>query len=414
MKWIINVLTVTLAVVLVIFLYGYSSNKEPINDDSGATPLNISSVINANNQFALDLYSELKDKEENIFFSPYSISVALAMTYEGARGQTAEEMRSVFHFPEDNNARRSSFAALHNDINNKNAKYQLSTANALWVQKNYNLLNNYTDTIQNYYGGKATNVDFEGATEDARKTINNWVEDKTNNKIKDLFPQGSLDRNTRLVLTDAIYFKGDWVKQFDEKETKQEEFRVNKDNVIQIPMMRRTDKGAIFNYTETEELQILEMIYEGEELSMLVLLPKNDELKSLEVWLTVENLTGWKNEIKEQRVNIFIPKFTLDTKYPLNGNLIKMGMQLAFSPDADFSGIDGTKSLFIDKVIHQAYVNVNEEGTEAAAATGVSMYTTSAGPIIPEFRANHPFIVIIQERETGNILFLGRIINPGG
>lgn len=410
MKWNINVLTVTLAVVLVIFLYGYSNNTEPLTDDSGATQINISSVINANNQFALDLYSELKDKEDNIFFSPYSISVALAMTYEGARGQTAEEMQSVFHFPEDNSARRSSFAALYNNINNKSAEYQLSTANALWIQKDYKLLDNYTNVVQNYYGGRATNVDF--ASEDARKTINNWVEDKTNNKIKDLFPQGSLNGYTRLVLTNAIYFKGDWLKQFDEKETKQEEFRVSKDNVIQVPMMRRTDEGARFNYAETEELQILEMLYEEEELSMLILLPKNDNLSSLEESLTIENLTEWKNKLKEQRVNIFIPKFTLNTKYFLKDTLSRMGMPSAFS-SADFSGIDGTKSLFIDKVIHQAYVKVNEEGTEAAAATGVSMVTDSAEPPILEFRADRPFIVIIQDRETENILFLGRITNPG-
>ncbi len=410
MKWKIGALIITLAVILSVFLYGYSNNTEPTTDDSGATPAGIGSVINANNQFALDLYSELKDKEDNIFFSPYSISVALAMTYEGARGQTAEEMQSVLHFPGDNSARRSSFAALHNKINSKNAKYRFSIANALWIQKDYKLLDNYTNVVQNYYGGRATNVDF--ASEDARKTINNWVEDKTNNKIKDLFPQGSLNGDTRLVLTNAIYFKGDWVKQFDEKETKQEEFRISKDNVIQVSMMRRTDEGARFNYAETEELQILEMLYEGEELSMLVLLPKNNNLSSLEEFLTIEKLTEWKNKLTDQRVNIFIPKFTLNTKYFLKDTLSRMGMPSAFI-SADFSGIDDTKSLFIDKVIHQAYIKVNEEGTEAAAATGVSVFTISAKPPIPEFRADHPFIVIIQDRETGNILFLGRITNPG-
>ncbi len=349
MEWKIGALIITLAVILSVFLYSYSNNTEPLADDSGATPAGIRSVMNANNQFALELYSELKDKEENIFFSPYSISVALAMTYEGARGQTAEEMQSVFHFPEDNSIRRSSFASLYNKINSKSAKYQLSTANALWVPKNYKLLDNYTNVVQNYYGGRATNVDF--ASEDARKTINNWVEDKTNNKIKDLFPQGSLDgKSIFLVLTNAIYFKGDWVKQFDIKETQQEEFKVNKDKIIRVPMMRRTDEGAIFNYTETEELQILEMLYEGKELSMLVLLPKNDNLKSLEESLTVENITEWKKKLKEQRVNIFIPKFTLDSKYFLVENLKNIGMLLAFDSDADFSGIDGTKGLYINNV----------------------------------------------------------------
>jgi len=169
-------------------------------DDTGATSEGVNSVIDANNQFAFDFYSNLKGKEEgNIFFSPYSISTVLAMTYEGAHGETAEEIHSVFNFPEDENVRKPSFLAVYNQLNKRDAKYKLHTANALWVQNDYQLLNKYTDTIENYYGGKATNVDFEGATEETRKIINNWVEDKTNNKIKDLFPKGSLNSFTRLV-----------------------------------------------------------------------------------------------------------------------------------------------------------------------------------------------------------------------
>ena len=222
-----------------------------------------------------------------------------------------------------------------------------------------------------------------------------------------------MNRDNRLVLTNAIYFKGDWVKQFDEKETKQEKFRIGKGDAVQVPMMRRTDEEAVFNYTETAELQILEMLYDGEELSMLILLPKNDGLESLEDSLTAENLAEWNKRLKEKRINIFIPKFTLDTKYFIKTKLSRMGMPLAFTPDADFSGMDGSKRLFIDKVIHQAYVKVNEEGTEAAAATGVSMMVETFRPAVPEFRADHPFIFIIQERVTGNILFIGRITNPG-
>jgi len=384
-----------------------STFSPPVSNILSASDGNISTIrdfVNANNQFALELYLELKDEKDNIFFSPYSISTALAMTYEGARGQTAKEIQSVFHFPENDSIRRPSVAAIYNQLNKKDAKYNISTANALWIQKDYQILNEYIGTIEKYYFGKAANVDFKGATEEARQTINNWVENKTNNKIKDLFPKGSLMPLTRLVLTNAIYFKGNWVKQFDKKETREEDFRVSPNITVKVPMMRRTNTK--FNYTGTEELQILEMPYEGEELSMLVLLPKNN-IKSLEKSLTLERLNEWKGRLREEEVNVFMPKFTFTTKYTLNENLMKMGMPTAFSGAADFSGINGRKDLFIDKVIHQAFVDVNEEGTEAAAATGVAM----ADSMPPIFKADHPFIFIIQERGTGSILFLGRVVD---
>lgn len=384
----------------------------PISRDNVSALEDIYSVVNASNRFALELYSELKGENGNVFFSPYSISTALAMTYEGARGQTAKEIQSVFHFPEDDSVRRASFAALYNQLNKKDAKYNLSTANALWIQKDYQLLNEYITTIEKYYFGRATNVDFKGATEEARQTINAWVEDKTNNKIKDLFPKGSPNSLTRLVLTNAIYFKGTWVKQFNKSETREEDFRISENQTVKVPMMRRTSKDTSFNYAETEDLQVLEMPYEGEEVSMLVLLPKNGDLKSLEGSLTLEKLNEWRGKLKEQRVNVFIPKFTFNTKYFLNEILKKMGMPSAFSGVADFSGINGRKDLFIGVVIHQAFVDVNEEGTEAAAATGVSVDVTSLPPPVPIFRADHPFIFIIQERGTGNILFLGRVVDP--
>ena len=398
----------------------YFRNQEPtpeptpVAEDKEATPAGINAAISANNQFALDLYFELKESEGNIFFSPYSISTALAMAYEGARGKTADEMQSVFRFPTNGNLRKSAFAAIHNQLNKPDAKYKLSIANALWAQNDYKFLDEYLTTLQQYYAGKAANVDFKNSTEEVRKTINKWVEDKTNNKNKDLFPQGSLDNMTRLVLTNAIYFKGTWVKQFEKSQTRDEDFRVSSVNTIKVPMMRRTDKNAKFNYMETDNLQILEMPYEGEKLSMIVLLPKNDNLSSLENSLFLDKINDWKNKLWEQRVDVFMPKFTFDTKYFMNETLARMGMPTAFTRDsANFSGMDGTQNLFIQKVIHQAFVDVNEEGTEAAAATGVSMGITSVGPTqIPVFRADHPFIFVIQDRENGNILFLGRVANP--
>ncbi|MFH1584157.1 MAG: serpin family protein [Actinomycetota bacterium] len=380
----------------------------PTTDDSKATEEGVETVINANNQFTLDLYLKFKDEEENIFFSPYSISTALVMTYEGARGKTAEEMRSVFYFPEDDDMRRYSFARIYNQINKKDKKYKLHTANALWTQIDYSFLDEYLDVVEKYYAGKATNLDFVNETEKSRKTINSWVEEKTNNKIKNLIPAGILDAETRLVLTNAIYFKGTWLLQFNKEYTRQEDFRVSPEKTVKVDMMSLTDEE--FNYAETEELQILELLYEGEDLSMLIILPKENDLNSLEDSFSLEKLSELRNSLGVQKVDIYIPKFKFETKYFMVKTLKEMGMPTAFSMDADFSGMDGATDLFIANVIHQAFVDVNEEGTEAAAATGVVMELKAAMPTV--FRADHPFIFMIQERETGNILLLGRVIDP--
>ncbi|MGB3477525.1 MAG: serpin family protein [bacterium] len=383
-------------------------------DDTGTTKEGVNAVVNANNQLAFELYSRFNEesKDSNIFFSPYSISIALTMTYEGAKGQTAKEMQSVLHIPEDANVRRANVARIYNKINKKDKKYKLSTANALWAQKDYSFLKEYTDNVEKYYGGKVTNLDFIRESEKSRQIINKWVEDQTNNKIKDLIPQGVLNAYTRLVLTNAIYFKGTWVKQFDEKDTKEDDFRIDSSNTVKVPMMRLIGNDVKFNYAETDEIQILEMSYHGKDVSMLIILPKGNDLANIEKSITLEKLSEWKNMLNEQRVDIFIPKFKFETKYFMAKALSDMGMPTAFGSTADFSGMDGTRDLFIQNVIHQAFVEVNEEGTEAAAATGVVMGLTSVGPRIPIFRADHPFIFIIQEIETGNILFLGRVSDP--
>lgn len=380
-------------------------------DDSGATAAGISEVVRANNRFALDVYSELKGDEGNLFLSPYSISTALAMTHEGARGQTAEEIARVFHFPTDDPGRRAAFAALHNRLNEAAADYTLRVANALWAQKDYRFLEAYLNVLQSYYAAKATNVDFSGATETARQTINTWVEERTERKIKDLFPQGTIDSDTRLALTNAIYFKGQWVTQFDKRQTKNEAFHVSPDRSVNVPMMRLTGEGVEFKYIQDEDVQVLEMPYKGAKVSMLVLLPRSGGLAAFENGLTPEKLEGWRAGLRRQRVDAFLPKFTFETKYFMNKVLQKMGMPTAFSGGADFSGMTGTRDLAIQHVIHQAFVDVNEEGTEAAAATGVSVGRTSV-PQVAVFRADRPFLFAIQDTERGNLLFLGRVVNP--
>ena len=393
----------------VLFLFPYQPDQPPKADDTGSTSQGIQEVVNANNKFAFDLYSELdKSEQGNIFYSPYSISAALAMTYEGAKGQTADEMKSVFHFPESN-ILRPNFAAIYNEINKKDKPYKLSTGNALWAQQDYKFLDEYLSTVEKYYGGKAANLDFARETEKSRQTINTFIEEQTNNKIKDLIPQGVLDTSTRLVLTNAIYFKGTWTWEFDKSDTSEQDFKTTPTNVVKTPMMYMKNDKAKFNYADVGDLQILELPYKGEEISMLILLP-TDNLDTIELSLTAEKLEEWKSQMKEDKLDaIYLPKFEFDTKYFMKETLSKMGMPTAFG-NADFSGMDGTKSLFIDAVIHQAFVKVDEEGTEAAAATAVIM-AESAAMQRKIFRADHPFIFIIQERETGNILFLGRVVD---
>lgn len=375
-------------------------------------------IVNANNQFAFDFFANLKEEDEgNIFFSPYSISTAVAMASEGARGETAREIEKVFHLPSDEKNRREAIMATYDRINTKEAKYQLSTANALWIQKDYEILDDYLQTVKKYYDGHATNVDFHEKPEEARQMINKWVEDKTNQKIKSLFPEGSLDSLTRLVLTNAVYFKGKWENPFPKELTIDQDFKVNATETVKTPMMALSGTEARFNYGEANDLQILEMEYEGKKLSMLILLPKDQDLGVLEKSLSLENLKTWKNSMSTKQVTVFIPKFTFDTKYSLNENLKAMGVPLAFqeptaTSGADFTGITKEKELYIGMVVHQAFVEVNEEGTEAAAATGMTLRQNiaSSQPIL--FKADHPFIFLIQEKETGNILFMGRVMDP--
>jgi serpin B len=395
--------------ILSMFLLGCAPQIEiPTVDDTSATPEGINEVVKANNQFGLDIYSKISQEPGNVFISPWSLASALSMTYEGARGNTAEEMKNVMHLPDDK-VRRSSFAKLFNEINKKDKKYQLFTANALWAQEDYPFLPEYMNLVEKYYAGKATNVDFAGDTEQARTTINDWVEDHTNNKIKNLFEKGVLTDMTRLVLTNAIYFKGTWLKQFEKSDTFDADFRINSEKTVQVPMMSMHKEE--FKYYEDDKMQILEMPYDGEELSMLVLLPKKDDLTELENTISADKLSGWNQNLRQETLDVYMPKFTFETKYSLAETLANMGMPTAFSGGADFSGMDGSNILYITAVIHQAFVEVNEEGTEAAAATGVVMAKTAISQTLT-FRADHPFIFLIQERNSGNILFLGKIVNP--
>ena len=366
-------------------------------------------IVDAANGFCFQLYARLAQEKDNIFFSPYSIWTCLAMTYEGARGQTAEQIQQVLHMPTDQQMRRRSIRDLLLILNAVDAPYQLNTANALWAQHDYPFLQEYTEIISNSYLGRVVNLDFKADTEGSRQTINDWVEEQTREKIKDLIPAGALSALTRLVLTNAIYFKANWLQQFDEAQTTQQPFYITPDDEVSVPMMSMMNTRL--PYAETANAQILELPYSGDSLAMLIMLPRSHEIESLESMLDTGHLNDWTRQLSLQKVDVFLPRFMLETKYTLNTLLIEMGMPIAFSPQADFSGMDGKGNLFISKVIHQAFVEVNEEGTEAAAATGVVMEVTAVRPRIL-FRADHPFVFMIMDKRTHAVLFMGRVNNP--
>lgn len=372
----------------------------------------LNSVVDANNQLALDLYSKYKSEKGNVFFSPYSILSVLAIAYEGARGTTASEMQAVLHLPNDKGKIHSDFVNISNEINKAGKSYQLSVANDLWAQKDYTFLTDYFNTVAQYYDGKLTNLDFKSDTENSRITINDWVANKTNNKIQNLIPQGTVGSSTRLVITNAIYFKADWLRQFDGGDTYDQDFKLDSGNTVKAKMMHNT---ANLNYGETDTLQLLEMPYVGNDLSMIIFLPKDNNLINLDDSISINNLSNWKNAMKNERVAVSLPKFKFDTDYFMSKDLKEMGMPTAFTGNADFSGMTGTKDLYISEVIHKAFVEVAEYGTEAAAATAVIM-RAMAVPMPQEppkvFNADHPFIFTIQDNQSGNILFMGRVLDP--
>ncbi len=372
---------------------------------------NLQITILGNTEFALALYQKLHRLEGNLFFSPYSISTALAMTYAGARADTQTQMASALHFLPDQKNIHPAFAHLEARLEEagKKGHVQLRVANTLWPRKGYEFLKAFLTLTKKFYGVRITQLDF-GDGEAARLTINSWVEERTENKIKDLIAAGVLDDSTRLVLVNAIYFKGEWVNRFDPGLTNPAAFLTLAGGQVQVPMM--TLKHT-FRYAEDDGLQALELPYAGGDLSMFVLLPRDvNGLAQLEESLDAKYLDKWRKNLQETEVEVSLPRFELNFPFRLDDTLKSMGMENAFSTKADFSGMDGTQELYLGAVLHKAFVAVNEQGTEAAAATAVVMQTKAIAfsPII--FRADHPFVFYIHENNTGSILFIGRVVNP--
>jgi serpin B len=392
--------------------------SHPSERGAGAVSTDVHAVAEDNNGFALDLYARLRTgQSDNLFFSPGSLSTALAMTYAGANGETASQMAKVLHFNLPQEKLHPTFASLNRTWHGKGKEsgYRLLVSNRLWGQQGLHFLPGFLAVTRDHYDAELAQVDFARQTERARQRINAWIEEQTQDKIRDLIPPGLLDATTRLVLTDAIYFKGDWSDPFPKEVTQQAPFHVSASQQAEVPLMYRQDG---FRYWAGDGLKVLELPYGQGDLAMLILLPDEIEgLSALENRLTADNLSRWRSGLRKQEVRVHLPRFRLDSQFRLADVLKAMGMTLACSQaEADFSGMTEQPDLYISAVLHKAFVDVNEEGTEAAAATGVVM--TFGAAMVPEepavFRADHPFVFLIRDKRTGSILFLGRLVNPQG
>ncbi len=384
---------------------------EPQKPEPGPAPKwseDMKTVAEGNTRFALDLYAKLREKEKgNIFFSPYSVHTALAMTTTGAKGITRDEMVKVLHLPADDKMLAS--GDLGRFYTHPRKDYELAVANALWGQSGFPWRTEWLGVQKERFGAGFNEANFNGNPEGERKRINKWVEDQTRERIKDLLLPGQITANTNMVLTNAIYFKGKWVTQFDPKKTRKVKFHCSDDSTVEVPMMHASMKCGYAR--RADGTTMVELPYQGGELSMVVILPKlPDGLPALEKQLTPKVLAEWIGDLKDRdKQEVSLPKFKLESRYELPEHLQALGMKAAFGGGADFTGMAKESPGWITSVTHKGFVEVNEEGTEAAAATAVVL-GDSAFP--PPFFADHPFLFLIRDVKRGTILFMGRVEKP--
>jgi len=392
------------------------SDKERITSPD-VNPSEQALLVEGNSAFAFELYQALKGKEGNLFYSPYSISMALAMTYAGARNETAEQMADTLQFMLEQERLHPAFNWLDAELASRGEGaagkdgegFRLNIVNAIWGQKDYTFLSDFLDVLAENYGAGLRILDFITETEASRLAINQWVSDQTEGRIEDLIPQGAIDALTRLVLTNAIYFNAAWEYPFDEDMTADGPFYLLDGGQVSVPMMKQTEA---FGYTEGEGYQAVELQYDGNELSMVILLPEAGQFQASEEGLQAQQVCDIISSLQPAQVTLTMPRFEFDSEFSLKDTLAEMGMPIAFSCEADFSGMTGNRELFVSDVVHKAFVAVDEAGTEAAAATAVIM-PGSAEPEPPvEVTIDHPFIFLIRDIETGAILFVGRVLNP--
>jgi serpin B len=392
-----------------------SVGSSPTELQDAAPPPGLKPVVEGNCAFAMDLYAHLKDAPGNLFLSPYSISSALAIAYGGARGNTEKQMRATLHFPADQDSFHSAMSELRQRFAtfDQHGLIKLNVANGLWTQSGFHFNPAFLTLAKDKYGAVVNPVDFTSNPDSIRPQINQWVDDQTRHKINNAIAPGTLSDQTRLVILNAIYFKGDWASRFDATGTEQEPFWITPSKSVQASMMRQ---NHVFLYAEQDGLQILKLPYIGDDLSMLVLLPKQrDGLPELEKRLNAGNLARWISALGAWTVEVRFPKFKTESRFSLKQPLFDMGMTDAFSDiRADFSAMAPERPLSIDAVEHAALVEVDENGTVAAAATHAFSISCAKEAVPPPatFHADHPFVFLIRDNHTGTILFLGRIVDP--
>jgi len=377
----------------------------------------LTALVEENSAFAFDLYQLLRQDSSNVFFSPYSISQALAMTYAGARGETEKQMSDTLHFVLSQGRLHPAFNGLDIELGKRGEGaqgkdgegFRLNIVNAIWGQEDYRFLAEFLDVLAENYGAGLRVLDFVNAPEPSRITINDWVSEQTEGRIEDLIPEGAIDALTRLVLTNAIYFNAAWQFPFNEDATADGSFYLLDGGEVIVPMMMQTES---LGYAGGGDYQAVELSYDGQELSMVILLPSEGQFETFESAMDYQMIKDIISDLENQQVNLTMPKFEFESEFSLKKALTAMGMPVAFSVDADFSGMTGNRDLFIDAVLHKAFVSVDEAGTEAAAATAVIMTLTAvpAPPVV--VMVDRPFIFLIRDIETGAILFIGRVLNP--
>lgn len=387
------------------------------NSDRDTTPVvssaDVSLLAAGNTAFAMDMYKQLTGAAGNVFFSPYSISLALAMTWGGARTQTEQDMASVLHFPLPQAELHPAFNALDLALNRhaQTSGFELHIVNQLWGEKTYTFLPDYLKLVSVNYGADMCLLDFMGNPDPSRLVINSWVSDQTSQRINDLLPQGSIDVTTRLVLTNAIYFKAQWADTFGSNHTVDNVFYRSESDSITTKFMNRIGS---YSYVATAEYQAIEMPYKGLSTSMLIILPASGKLAQVEAGLSAGFLTTLFSSMQPTSMSLNLPKFKFTTESISLADILKsLGMATAFGNQADFSGMDGTRNLCIGDVFHKAFVAVDEKGTEAAAATAVIMVPTSIQEPPPIFFvANRAFIFLIRDIQTNTVIFMGKLTDP--
>ncbi len=398
------------------------SEKQRVTSPDVSTS-DLADLVAGNSAFAFDLYGALSEEPGNLFYSPYSISLALAMTYAGARGETERQMADTLHFILPQDRLHSAFNGLDLELASRGEGaegtdeegFRLNIINAIWGQEDFEFLAEFLDVLAENYGAGPRLLDFISEPDESRVTINDWVSEQTEGRIEDLIPPGVIDELTRLVLTNAIFFNAAWLNPFEESLTKDGAFHLLDGGEVTVPMMRRT---ASFGVATGDGYQAVELPYDGGELSMVILLPDTGQFEAFEGSLDADLVGTITEGLVPTRVALTMPKFEFESDFVLADTLQAMGMPVAFVPPtgpctsetADFSGMTGTCKLFITDVVHKAFVSVDEAGTEAAAATAVVIVTESLPPSVT---IDRPFVFLIRDIETGAVLFVGRVVDPG-